>query len=668
MEPRMEVNLSVNKRPLQLNQSLFIVPSHRNSYLKSFLSHFFQCLTIKDLHEGKSDFSSNYLVTGKVRKFVKVPNGGCFFEIADVREHFCPFVKLYLKDECAKHLTNPGRRCCLYVSCPSRCAILDGVTSICSTSNTICVFVSEVFYSKHKKLQAPVTYVRCIPLINTSSVHVSKCQEVALPHPSPSVISDDLCTETDHTCPNINVRTSITNSMRYVPLKELRKGTIVNVIGCVRHFKPSSTTKTGSSFYRTFTIVDRSLSCGKDIVVVAFAKRLNELPNIARIGDIILMQRIQVSTFRGSIQITCNSHSHFMLFDIKERKNQPYCKSQKATFFESDTELISSLQQWAISNGCLNSRKRLCKLSNIIAGLHFDLECMIMYVKQTDDCLLLTVYDCDETVTWNITIKDHINYSFIPGQAVYFHNVFANPVNYEIASNLVIIELLVKSYARRGICFSILHSIENRFMPSATAIESPMYITRISSNTCKKSLSTCTLADMSEITTVPKVFQVSVHITGIEVSSIEDCIKIKCTKCSRFRDISNKAVSVSSELGTECWNCQTISDPHYTYIIPLIVEDSTKRMMIYLWHEQAKQLLQNLQPTNAYIDQVFKINFLKGLEYLIGRNPFNEVPHNNHATCSSSQLECCICSYYSGPKLETGRNVSYFILQTELAN
>lgn len=679
-------------RPLRVNKSFFIVPSQRNEYLKLFLLECpHECLNIKDVREGRQCFSEHaaVCVIGRVRGFGRINTNDAsetqyFLDLFDLRDQSYPMLKMYLSSECTRRLKDFPGMCCIYICGASytherggsheRAGSHEGGGGIIySTADMSCVLVSQSLYGKYKRIQVPVTFVSSIP-----SSHLERVPSIreTLPAKFPSFpqaidVSEKSSTlEQNGDSWNISPLNSSYKSLihTYVHLNHLKKGTRVNIAGCVQHFKPCKSTKKGTSFYRTFSIVDPSLPHGKDITVVAFSKKQSDLPNILRVGDVILLQNVQVNLFRESLQISCNYYSGFMLFDAR-KNTQMYCKSQRSFYNEKDLELVELFKKWANSKG-LNSRGRSCQLCDVTPGLHFDLECWVLSVRQRDRSQYLTVYDRDKRSPQDVVIRDFDDDYFSSGQFVYLYNIHANPV-YESTTNQITVELLLTQYANRGICFSTLPcqvsiAIEPSYsvtVTKATITSDQYFVTRILRLNLTQ-LHFTTLADVLMSTEVPNVFHCNVRVTGVDLPSLEDCVKLVCLECSEHKKISVAGNTVFTELNSHCVYCGAKGKLEYTYIVPLTITDNTASMMVHVINKEAIVLFQNLRPTNGHLDLTFKRSLHRCFEVLMGRNPFDTVLPDD--TNVSPRMDCCMYSFYVGPKTEVNRKVNYHLTNTEL--
>ncbi|XP_010219999.1 PREDICTED: LOW QUALITY PROTEIN: protection of telomeres protein 1 [Tinamus guttatus] len=84
----------------------------------------------------------------------------------------------------------------------------------------------------------------------------------------------------------------------YTPLNHLKDGTVVNLYGIVKFFKPPYVSK-GTDYCSVVTLVDPS---NAKLTCTLFSGNLDSLPKIYKIGDIVRFHRIKIREYNGQMQ------------------------------------------------------------------------------------------------------------------------------------------------------------------------------------------------------------------------------------------------------------------------------------------------------------------------------------------------------------------------------
>uniref|UniRef100_A0A5K3F299 Protection of telomeres protein 1 n=1 Tax=Mesocestoides corti TaxID=53468 RepID=A0A5K3F299_MESCO len=126
-----------------------------------------------------------------------------------------------------------------------------------------------------------------------------------------------------------------------------------NVIAVVKFFKkPQKTKGTGYSMFAS--VSDPSL-CGDKFPVIFLCNNIDHLPPIRTPGDIIIMHRLKVSMYRGSLQ-GCGPGSSGFAFAVFpglcDSPLTPYPSPTNCSFTDADLFRVFELRGWYNSDSC----------------------------------------------------------------------------------------------------------------------------------------------------------------------------------------------------------------------------------------------------------------------------------------------------------------------------
>ncbi|XP_072527498.1 protection of telomeres protein 1 isoform X2 [Salminus brasiliensis] len=179
----------------------------------------------------------------------------------------------------------------------------------------------------------------------------------------------------------------------YIPLNELKPRRIVNVYGVVTFFKQPFPTK-GTDFCSTLKITDPS---NAKVGCTIFSERLEDHPQIYRVGDIIRLHRVKAQVFNGSMTLLTSLGWSTVTFDgTIDSPVEPRASSRTFHFDEADKRAVEALRQWAASQSLLTSEPTV-PLSSVQPKMYFDLTCQLLAKACMDSrCILLKVWDGTE--------------------------------------------------------------------------------------------------------------------------------------------------------------------------------------------------------------------------------------------------------------------------------
>ncbi|KAJ7426205.1 Protection of telomeres protein 1 [Willisornis vidua] len=175
----------------------------------------------------------------------------------------------------------------------------------------------------------------------------------------------------------------------YTPLNCLKDGTIVNLYGVVKFFKPPYVSK-GTDYCSVVTLVDPS---NVKLTCTLFNGNLDSLPKIYKIGDIVRFHRIKIRQYNGQMQGITGAGFASLTFDgTVGAPVVPRTSSRAYTFTDEEHKTIEELRVWAARN--VSTSGPAVKLSSVQPMLFFDLTCQLVGKAKVDgSSFLLKVWD-----------------------------------------------------------------------------------------------------------------------------------------------------------------------------------------------------------------------------------------------------------------------------------
>ncbi|XP_063252856.1 protection of telomeres protein 1 [Prinia subflava] len=203
----------------------------------------------------------------------------------------------------------------------------------------------------------------------------------------------------------------------YTPLNHLKDGTIVNLYGVVKFFKPPYISK-GTDYCSVVTLVDPSnvkLTCN------LFNGNLDCLPKIYKVGDIVRFHRIKIREYNGQMQgITSGGFASLTFDGTVGAPVVPRTSSRVYTFTDEEQKTIEELRIWAASN--ISTSGPAAKLSDVQPMLFFDLTCQLVGKAKVDgSSFLLKVWDGTKCPypTWKVPVEA----KYLEGDKVLLHQL-----------------------------------------------------------------------------------------------------------------------------------------------------------------------------------------------------------------------------------------------------
>ena len=699
-------------KPIQINERLYVVPSHKNEYLKDFLSKLPQGW--KNVRECKENSDPIHTCV------LGIPFGQT--PISDDLKHLIVLlrdvqndmkVRVSFKGESAKDfpcIKPSNTHLYIYGAKVSRNMDLETQSQDCVVSldctddchNLSCILINRWVY---RQLQSKKPYVSSLfskseEKKQSSSSFEKPSSSHAQPKPSPKKISGQKSSP-------------VLPSYQYVPIKDVEIGLKTNIAGVVKFFKPCYQSR-GTDFCTSFVLVDPSQP-EDGINVTAFHKTLEGLPNIQRVGDIVILRRVKINNFNQSPQAVVFHFSSFHVFNGSlDQPLDPYKSSSNASLTEFDKNVVTKLKQWSAKH---TSRKLLCKLTDVQPGDRFDMVCHLVSVLPiaAEKSMCLSVCDGtrsslkfmahnlrgkEDSITDQTLVNKYGNYIYDiiiinalavrvsklqPGQYIYLHNVRACLYYCKNANGdeVTVVQLLVNCPKGEGISCSVLpetdsdvlslkKTLQTLVAPSShplTKIPFMKYVTytRHSSHPFTK------ISDILASTEIPNKYRCDVQPIGISAKCIEEIVQLRCSKCRAPYAIAKtiKAVSTNTYLkaGSKCPLCEkrlpseaNVPLLKYTYVFQLYLQDDTGLISVQVTDDDANLFLANLPPTNLYLDNAARDNVNERFVVLFGRDPFLKFTPAKEPP----RLDCCVYSFNWSPTPKGEKKVMYHLFDTVL--
>ncbi|XP_010134092.1 PREDICTED: protection of telomeres protein 1 isoform X2 [Buceros rhinoceros silvestris] len=189
----------------------------------------------------------------------------------------------------------------------------------------------------------------------------------------------------------------------YTSLNHLKDGTIVNLYGVVKFFKPPYVSK-GTDYCSVVTLVDPS---NVKLTCTLFNGNLDSLPKIYKVGDIVRFHRIKIREYNGQMQGITSAGFASLTFDgTVGAPIVPRTSSKVYTFMNEEQKTIEELRVWAASN--LSISGPAAKLSGVQPMMFFDLTCQLVGKAKVDgSSFLLKVWDGTKCPypTWKVPVE-----------------------------------------------------------------------------------------------------------------------------------------------------------------------------------------------------------------------------------------------------------------------
>ncbi|CAH6780119.1 Pot1b [Phodopus roborovskii] len=190
----------------------------------------------------------------------------------------------------------------------------------------------------------------------------------------------------------------------YTPLNLLKDGTVVNVCGVVKFFKPPYLSR-GTDYCSVVTIVDQT---NVKLTCMLFSRNYEDLPVIYKVGDIVCFRGLKIQVYKNELQGI--SHCGFASLTFDGALGSPvilHTSSKSFNFTVLDHNVVEALRAWASTH--VSASSTLLKLSDTQPMQYCDLTCQLLGKAEVDGAsYLLKVWDGTMTKfpSWRVCIQD----------------------------------------------------------------------------------------------------------------------------------------------------------------------------------------------------------------------------------------------------------------------
>ncbi|XP_006859402.1 PREDICTED: protection of telomeres protein 1 [Chrysochloris asiatica] len=190
----------------------------------------------------------------------------------------------------------------------------------------------------------------------------------------------------------------------YTPLNQLKDGTVVNVYGVVKFFKPPYLSK-GTDYCSVVTIVDQT---NVKLTCLLFSGNYEALPIIYKNGDIVRFHRLKIQVYKKETQgITSSGFASVTFEGTLGAPVIPRTSSKYFNFTTEDHKMVEALRVWASNH--IPRSSSLLQLCDVQPMQYFDLTCQLLGKAEVDGTsFLLKVWDGTRTPfpSWRVLIRD----------------------------------------------------------------------------------------------------------------------------------------------------------------------------------------------------------------------------------------------------------------------
>ncbi|XP_005402401.1 PREDICTED: protection of telomeres protein 1 [Chinchilla lanigera] len=192
----------------------------------------------------------------------------------------------------------------------------------------------------------------------------------------------------------------------YTPLNQLKGGTVVNVYGVVKFFKPPYLSK-GTDYCSVVTIADQT---NVKLTCLLFSGNYEALPQIYKVGDIVRFHRLKIQVYKNEPQgITSSGFASLTFEGTLGAPVLPRTSSKYFHFTDADHKMVEALRIWASTH--IPPSSTLVQLYDVQPMQYFDLTCQLLGKAQVDGAsFLLKVWDGTRTPfpSWRVLIENEV--------------------------------------------------------------------------------------------------------------------------------------------------------------------------------------------------------------------------------------------------------------------
>ncbi len=558
------------------------------------------------------------------------------------------------------------------------------------------VLISRWLYSLHTT-QSPLEVVESLQFVflTTTEERLREIEVEELVGKKTSAITQDDPMEDDETpiTSDCHVRTASSaeisenaNDYEYIELKDLAAGQKANITGVIEQFKePSHTNK--NDYFVSFHITDHSMADSL-VNIVAFNSNQDKLPAVNEIGNIILLCRVKVDSFNDTVQVIAPFFSTFHVF--RPKSLLPFCSSPNTSLSTNDIEAVRSLNKWYYGyddNDPMSMEfKYLRNFKSVLPNMKFNIVGMLCGMEILDEDNVLCIALADGTVpsfefadisyilnsmkyrSLSIPIMVYDSSAILSllelsrGDSIYLENVQAPVACGETKDGLSmrhsrfcinsgdagVVFRLPKAYPEARRIKKVLDSqIE---LPNSPYSPSFVSLARVVTFNVFDDLPFSTIRDIVTNDVVPAKYRLDVKPLKIDVSRVEDVVKLYCEKCLTVYEIPETPDEEENgefiKPGAQCCSEKCQNDPQntvsYIYFFKLTIADSSGELQVSVMGDDALMLIPNTTPCNLFMDKLMRDKVLCVFVGLFGRNPFENKSKNARAT----RMDCGVFTFY----------------------
>ncbi|KAM6436483.1 protection of telomeres protein 1 isoform 1-T3 [Liasis olivaceus] len=274
-----------------------------------------------------------------------------------------------------------------------------------SRNSSICILIFGKLAEDCAKVvqQGDIITVAGFSLSKSANEHSRHCCQVEVSDEAGSTIY--ICTRSSRTMTGAEtVAMHVAPQYTYTPLNHLKNGTVVNLYGAVKFFKPPYLSK-GTDYCSVVTIVDQS---NVKLVCSFFNAVRDALPHIYRIGDIVRFHRIKIKEFNNQMHGISGSGFAALTFDgTVGAPVIPRTSSKTFSFTDEDKKTVEDMRIWVASN--LPYPAPTKKLCDIQPPMFFEFTCQLVGKAKVDgSSYLLKVWDGTKCrfPSWNVLVRE----------------------------------------------------------------------------------------------------------------------------------------------------------------------------------------------------------------------------------------------------------------------
>ncbi|KAG0504801.1 hypothetical protein M758_N017100 [Ceratodon purpureus] len=224
----------------------------------------------------------------------------------------------------------------------------------------------------------------------------------------------------------------------YATLAEAVKlvGETVHFYGVVAAYEQPKPTR-GRDYLCTMTVIDTSYN-SPGLRVLFFAPRLDQMPRVKDLGDVIRFHRLQMKTHSDAPQASGNerSRSSFVLFRGCEGDDYVPYQNPSGTSFTmeaSDRNIVGLLRMWASSHSIdtlAGTSKYMKQIKDVAVDSYCDVCCKILFVSEqsAENKVIMHVWDGTDASPACLNPSDHSE-NGDPGQDLWIAKQVAVPVD-----------------------------------------------------------------------------------------------------------------------------------------------------------------------------------------------------------------------------------------------